>query len=332
MRDDARSMGHVRCNLVLVLWSEHARTKADLIEIARRVSEIDPAIRTRVVTHHKLDQLRLFGMWTQPTLSLSLYALEKRKLLPGRLATGRRLAKHGEYSRLDDAGIPVPRWSIISPDLRLDPLTWGPYVVVKPSAGRLGAQVRIQKTTRVHYRPADSFPDEHYGRQGPMLVQQFIYTGEWPTSYRVVTLFGEVLLCYRQVTRTRGYPLRSRFDFTRTGGISIVSNTKDMEVTLTQDAEVIALAERAHREAFPDFPILSFDIVRDADTANLYVLECHSHGSWFFSADIGVGIETANKLDFKKQFDALGKAARILARETPIRAAARSPFHAAAAS
>jgi hypothetical protein len=319
------------CNLVLVLWSEHSRTRADLTDIARRVGEINPAIRAEVVTHHKLDQLRLVRCWSQPTLSVSMYSIARRKLLPGRLATGARLEKHGEYRRLDDAGIPVPAWSIISPELKLDPNVWGPYVVVKPSAGRLGADVRIRKTTRVRYQPPESFPDEHYGRIGPMLVQKFIYTGEWPTSYRVVTLFGDVLLCYRQVTRTHGHPLRTRYGFAA-GGISIVSNTKDMEIVLTEDADVIALAEQAHRKAFRDFPVLSFDIIRDADTGRLYVLECHSYGSWLFSSDIGLAGEAANKVDFKGQFDALGKAARVLARETLERAVACSPFRPLAAA
>jgi hypothetical protein len=146
-----------------------------------------------------------------------------------------------------------------------------------------------------------------------------------------VTLFGDVLLCYRQVTRTRGHPLKGRYDFA-TGGIGIVSNTRDMEIVLTDDADVITFAEQAHRKAFRDFPVLSFDIVRDADTRRLYVLECHSHGSWFFTSDIGLGIEAANKADFKGQFDALGKAARILARETPERAVACSPFQPVAAA
>src|SRR5688500_9447186 len=98
------------CNLVLVLWSEHSRTRADLTDIAQRVGEINPAVRAQVVTHHKLDQLRLVRCWSQPTLSVSMCSIPRRKLLPGRLATGARLGKHGEYRRLDEAGIPVPEW------------------------------------------------------------------------------------------------------------------------------------------------------------------------------------------------------------------------------
>jgi len=206
-------MTRPRCNLVLVLWAEHASTEADLRRMVERVPQINPDVRAFLVRHHKIDQLRLLRIWSQPTLSVSFYDLSKRKLLPGRFLCGRRLHKHGEYARLDAAGIPVPQWTIIAPETRLDPAVWGPYVVEKPTAGRLGAFVRIRRTTRVGYSPPDSYPADHYGRDGPMLAQRFIYTGEWPTSYRVITLFGSALLSYRQVSRRRGGPLTG-------GGIS----------------------------------------------------------------------------------------------------------------
>jgi hypothetical protein len=317
-------MKESRVNLVLVLWHDHARTRQDLDEIAQRVSGHDRSVRAFVVPHHKLDQIKLFRIWSEPTLSVSFLPLGKRKLLPGRLLTGSLLYKHGEYARLDLAGIPVPQWAVIEPGVQLDPAEWGPYVVEKPSAGRRGSYVRIRRTTRILYRSPDSFPIDHYGRDGPMLVQRFIYTGEWPTSFRVVTLFGEILLCYRQ-TSSRGLPLTGRWDFRDTGGINITSNTKDMEAELVNDPAVTALAERSHREAFPDIPVLAFDIVRDHETGSLYVLECHAVGTWMFSGDAGLAIEAANKLDFKRQFDAIDKAAAILARETRSRAAVAWP-------
>lgn len=304
-------------HLVLVAWDGRPKTWSDLRRIAELMPSIDPGVRATVVAHHKRSQLRLLPLWFRPTLSLAMIAQLGRKLLPGRFMTGLWMGKHGEYRRLDAAGIPVPEWTEIRPDMRLDPALWGPYVVVKPAIGRVGAFVRIRKTDGVRYRPPESFPADHYGRAGPMLAQRFIYTGEWPTSYRVVTLFGEVLLCYRQVSIGHGKPLASRWGFVAFGGTSIVSNTKDMKVELVEDAAVIALAERAHREAFGDLALLAFDIVRDSDTGNLFVLECHAHGTaWTFSSGAGRSIQAANGIDFESQFDAIPKAARILAQAT----------------
>ncbi len=306
-----------RCGLVLVAWEDRAETWADLRRIAREVTALAPQIDARVVGHHRGEQLRLLPLWLRPTLSLSLIDKPSAKWLPGRFMAGRRLGKIGEYRRLDAASMPVPRWVVIEPDTRLDPAEWGPYVVEKPSMGRLGAFVRIRRTGRVRYVPPASLPEGHYGRLGPMLAQTFVYTGEWPVSYRVVTLLGEVLVCYRQVTRGRGTPLVDRWRFRDSGGLSIVSNTDEMQIELDADPGVIALAEAAHRVAFADIPILNFDIVRDAQTGALWILEVHTHGGWLFSSEQGLGIQQQNGVNFGSQFDGLSKAARVLVAQTP---------------
>ena len=312
--------------LVLVAWDDRPRTLADLRRIAGRVSVLNPAIAVRVVSRHRRDQIPLLPLWLRPALSLSLIDVTGRKLLPGPFVSGRRLGKLGEYARMGAAGIPVPQWEVITPETNLDPAVWGPYVVEKPDRGRVGANIRIRRTGRLKYEPPETLPDDHYGRRGPMLAQQFIYTGEWPSSYRVVTLFGEVLLSFRQTTRDRGQPLRSRWAF-GTGGIPIVSNTKAMQVELVKDPDVVALAERTHRLAFGDIPLLGMDIVRDAETGALFVLECHAHGTaWMFSSGMGRSIQAANRVDFEGQYDALEKAARILSKGTPRLAARRWPL------
>jgi hypothetical protein len=317
---------HPDSHVVLVLWDDHWKTVQDLNRIAARIPEIDPAIGATVVAHHRRDQLKLFPLWFRPTLSISMNEKLKSKWLPGRFMTGRRLHKHGEYQRLDAAGIAVPRWEIITPEMRLDPAEWGPYVVEKPSCGRAGALVRIRRTGRIQYVDPETLPQDHYGRIGPMLAQKFVYTGPWPTSYRVVTLYGNVLLSYRLATRGAGAGLTRRWDFGG-GGLSIVSNTKRMDIELDGDPEIVAFAERAHKAAFPDLPLLAFDIVRDVETGELFVLECHSQGAaWMFSTDQGLSLQADHGVDFESQYDGLDKAARILCEVTPRLAKIRSPL------
>jgi len=57
-----------------------------------------------------------------------------------------------------------------------------------------GRQYQVRKIGRVKYADRASFPPDHLGRQSPMIIQKFLYTGEWPVSYRVITVFGEVVL------------------------------------------------------------------------------------------------------------------------------------------
>lgn len=100
----------------------------------------------------------------------------------------------------------------------------------------------------------------------------------------------------------------------------MVSNKRDSSYALAQDTDVIALAENLHA-AFPDQPLLGTDIVRDADTGKLYVIECNPRGdAWPISSDMGRAIEQANGLDFAGQFGALDIAAETLVREARARA------------
>ncbi|MEO8144920.1 MAG: hypothetical protein ABI654_11970, partial [Betaproteobacteria bacterium] len=143
-------------------------------------------------------------------------------------------------------------------------------------------------------------------------AQRFIYTGKWPSNFRVVTIFGRALMSWRCEASHRYVPLHSRWDFKAKGGITVVSNKQDSSYALARDAAVIALAEKAHA-AFPDQPLLGTDIVRDADTGELHVIECNPRGdAWLISSDMGRMIEQANGLDFAGQFGALEIAARAL--------------------
>lgn len=320
-------MSDMQYNLVLVASWNRAATLPHLGRIAEKINGLGVNVRATAVLHEKRRQLGLIRLWRRPALSLSLQRSVRRKLLPGRYMTGAPLLKHDEYARFDAAGMPVPAWRIITPGLQIDADEWGPYVVEKPSAGMRSALVRIRRTSRIGYVSPESLPADHPGRLGPMLVQKFVYTGRWPVSYRVVTLFGEVVLCFRQ-TSPRGAALDGRWNFGG-GGVNIASNTKDMTIELVDDKAVIDLAEQAHRSAFPELATLAFDIVRDAETGELFILESHPYGHWMFCSERGRQIEAANGVSFEAQFDAIAKSAGILARETPRLAEKRWQFGAA---
>jgi hypothetical protein len=315
-----------RFNLVLATMRGAPETTKDLELIARRVEEMDPRIRAVVLRNSVVHRLAHASLWGAPTLSVAMQRTGPRTLLPGKLLTSRTLLKGGEYSRLEKAGFAVPKWAFVEPETVLDPAEWGPYVVEKPNFGGLGAYVRIRRTGRVKYMPPESLANDHFGRRG-MLVQEFIFTGEWPQSYRVMTLLGHTILCIHQTSVGRGAPLSDRWGFGKEGGRSIVSNTKEMDVTLVKEPEVMALCEAAHRAAFPDVPLLGFDVIRDAGSGKLYILECHAHGPlWMFSSIKGRGIDERNGIEMASQFNAIEKCAEILADATPRLAVRRMPF------
>jgi len=301
----------------------HQKTKqdrADFESIARQVGARASDIRVFVVDTKAQDWADPAFERAAPTLTVAPMPIKRFSPPPGAVCQGHEFPKGEQYRRLAQIGVAVPDWTRIAPDTALDPGQWGPYVVVKPELGRKGAEIFIKRTGRVRYQPPESFAEGHPARKAPLIAQRFIYTGKWPSNFRVVTFFGRSLLCWRCEAAHHHGPLHSRWDFKAKGGISVVSNKRDSSYTLADDAGVIALAEKAHG-AFPDQPLLGTDIVRDADSGELHVIECNPRGdAWLISSDMGRIIESANGLDFGAQFSALEVAAQALIEEARARA------------
>jgi len=306
-------------NLILV----HQKTKqdrADYEEIERRIGIRAPDVAVFIADTKESGWFEPRFDAAAPTLTVSPMPIKRFVPPRGAVCQGFEFPKGEQYERLAALGVPVPKWTRIAPGTALDPAEWGPYVVVKPELGRKGAEIFIKKTGRVRHRPPETYPEDHPVRKAPLLAQRFVYTGRWPSNYRVVTLFGRTLLCWRCEASRAYWPLESRWDFKARGGITVVSNKQDSRYALAFDADVIALGERAHA-AFPEQPLLGTDIVRDADTGELWVIECNPRGdAWLISSDMGRLIERANGLDFAAQFGALETAAETLAREARARA------------
>ena len=307
-------------NLILV-HEVGRQDRADYEEIARLIAAADRGISVYVVDTKEIDWPAAARARESPCLTVS--PMPAKKFVPprGPLLQGHNYRKSEQYPRLQRLGLRVPRWSLVGPGTALDPRDWGPYVVVKPDLGAKGAEIRIKRTGRVRHHPPERYPADHPARKAPLMAQQFVYTGRWPVNYRVVTLFGRTLMGWRCEANHRFEPLGSRWDFRARGGITVVSNKRDSSYRLCFERDIVELAQAAHA-AFPDQPLLGTDIVRDADTGELFVLECNPRGDvWLLSSDMGRKIEAANGLDFKAQLGALGIAAEVLASVARERAA-----------
>lgn len=306
-------------NLILV-HQDGRQERADYEEIARLIAAADASISVYIVDTKEADWADAQRAREAPCVTVS--PMPAKKFVPprGPLFQGHNFPKSEQYEKLARIGVRVPRWSTLSPGAAFDAREWGPYVVVKPSLGIRGAEVRVKRTGRVRYHPPEYYPAEHPAHKAPMLVQQFVYTGRWAANYRVVTLFGRTLMSWHCEQNRRFEPLESRWAF-ESGGITVVSNKRDSTYRLVFEPDVVALAQAAHA-AFPDQPLLGTDIVRDAESGELFVLECNPRGDvWLLSSDMGRKIEAANGLDFEAQLGALGIAAEVLAGVTRSRAA-----------
>jgi hypothetical protein len=301
-------------NLILVHWPER-QSLEDFEEIARRIADRAPEIGVLIAEGKARDLHVVLKAALRPTVVVSMMPRKRFRVLHGHVFEGRDLLKSEQYRRYRAAGLPVPDWEVIGPDTRLDPKTWGDYVIVKPDLARKAAGIVIKKTGRVRYAAPEAFAEDHPGRFSPMVAQKFVYTGRWANHYRITTLFGRTLFAIRCEADNSFRPLESRDGFkgaAGVGGAPVVSNKKSSHYALSDDKEVIALGEKAH-SAFPDIPLLGHDIVRDADTGELFLLESNTRGDvWLLSSGTGRSLQATNGFDLYSQFGALDVAAEAL--------------------
>lgn len=304
-------------NLVLV-DDRVPETRADFERVAAKIRARAPDVHVFVVRRPKPGKARpALRAAFRRTLVVSPLYLHESFFLRGRICQGWRFdSKLWQYERLAKADVPVPRWTRITPETRLDPAEWGAYVVVKPDIGARGANVKIKRTGRVRYKPYEELrPAPEDG--GGLLAQRFVYTGRWPVSHRIVTLFGEPLFGWRCEGVEGGYqPLEGPAEFRATGGINIVANRTASQYSLSAEPEVIALARRVHA-ALPEVPFLGTDVVRDAVSGEWFVLECNPSGRVLaLSSEIGRAIQRDHGIDFYGHLGALDIMARVLAERT----------------
>lgn len=301
----------------LILISNPAvNTPADFAELARWISEASPETAVFVLPDAPGADA-LAGVPELPTLTVSPAPVRRFRPRRGPLLQGQHVAKSVEYRALAALGIPVPRWVRLLPGKRPGLEGFGPYVVTKPEFGARGADVRLERREQAQWtRPRTELAKQFGGPFNPRVAQEFIYTGAWPCSYRVATLFGVALFSFKVEADHARQPLGNRAAFS---GQSVVASGHGCTFELCNDPEILSLAQRSHA-AFPDVPLLGVDVLRDADTGQLFVIELNSLGfTWHFSSpwrephtDFGLALDG--------QFDGRRRAAAVLAKTCAERA------------
>jgi hypothetical protein len=236
---------------------------------------------------------------------------------PGENGTNVPIAKTEQMKIMSRHGFPVPRWQTIVPGGEYSSKEWGPIAVTKPTA--LGSSsysrgVAAVRPEDLHYLPPGSFPEGHPGRDGPMLIQQFINTGLFPAQIRVLTLFGEPLYA-EKIQAEEPHPIPEPVTAESVAGWTITPVTVKRVRSFVYDDDVLRLARRAYG-AFPDVPLQACDIIREEATNKLFILEINPGGNtWHFSSRFA----QSQRIDGRRReerFDAFRVAARVLAERT----------------
>jgi glutathione synthase/RimK-type ligase-like ATP-grasp enzyme len=160
------------------------------------------------------------------------------------------------------------------------------------------------------------FPAEHLIQKDTYYVQQFLKTGKSATFYRALVYLGDILLSYK-VEQNNHYPdYKVGLDILLK--TSVASNLQgSRKINLVDDDDVRALAIKVAL-AFPDLPLLGVDIIPDAVTGKLYVLEINAGGNtWAFTAKPSQDLRSILGLkNMILQYNAWDRAAEALVRKT----------------
>ena len=293
--------------LLNLVSSPIVNTDEDFQELAGWMEQLDPELVVRVVP----DVASAANDGPDlPTLTISPGPVRRFRPARGPVLQGLLLPKSAEYRALAAVGAPVPKWQRLLPGRSVDLSGLSEYVVTKPDFGARGADVRVERRALAAWTPPRTELGLQFGgRFNPRLAQDLVYTGPYPVSHRVATLFGRALFALTVEASHERRPLESRQDF---HGQSIVSSGRCCSFRLCHDPDVIALAERAHA-ALPRVPLLGADILRDAQTGALFVVELNSIGcTWHFSSPSGRALQAQFGLSLEAQLDGRRRAAGIL--------------------
>ncbi len=315
------SLMPVERNLILV-HQPGCQDVADFQEIARYVHDMAPDIEVFIASNEIPSSVTRRKASGRPTLIFSPVNLIAFHPARGKIYAGRPIPKLEQMTRFVSAGLPVPRFAEITPDLDLPEEVFGSHVVVKPGFPLVsrGKDTSLMRRESVRYQSPKSFPEDHAGRYGPMIVQRFVDTGALPSVYRVLVLFGEVLYAARS-TSTVARPGMNCTDMALAETNIAVRRGTGQTKILIEDSDVLELARRA-RNVFPDVPLHACDIIREEATGKLFLLEINPGGNtWVFSrASTPALIAELLGISPTKQFDAFRTAAKVLVDRTRFQA------------
>lgn len=306
-------------NLILV-HTPDLQDVHDFQEIARKVQELASDIEVFIASNAIPSSVTRRRAAARPTLVFSPCRLFEFRPARGKVYAGRPIPKLEQIARFRAAGLPVPPTAEISPDLVLPEAEFGPLVVVKPgySQASRGEHLVLMRREAVRYRARHEYPEDHPGRYAPMLVQRFIDTGPFVNHHRVLTLFGHPLLAFKTTSQEPRPALDASDAVLATMTVKARRRIAPIVREITRDPDVLDLARRTY-EALPEAPLQGVDIIREASSGQLFVLEANPGGNtWIFSkGDMSLRLKTALGVErLSDPFDAFTTAARVLIERT----------------
>lgn len=301
-----------RLNLIFV----HQPTRlshVDLEVIAGKIIRLAPEIKVHGVLPTDGPEALARQEWTRPTLTVSFGPVRRFVPLRGPIYENKAVPKLAQFRAFRAQGIATPHTAAFLPGMELDPAVWGPFVILKPSNTAQtsnGLHLQVFRTQSLSRR---SLPGDHPARRIPMLVQQWIDTGERLTSYRCLTLFGASLYGSKSQSLDPHPPLDSPDEVIET----MQAESDRGQNKMCTETKYMDFAARMAK-AFPRHPILGCDILEEEGTGTLYAIEVNAGGNvWHFSSPRTAPWRSVDGTErLKRAFSSFDVAAEVLVKLT----------------
>lgn len=303
-------------NLILVNHPG-GQSRQDLEEIAAKVVALAPEVDVHIAAHNATAAENGLPeeIWTRPSLTVSFRWPEKFRPKRGLVYTGRPVYKLKQLQIFQKAGLNVPRTIAYEFGRPLARNFWGEHVVMKPTVTEIASRGRftyLLRTEAVAPLAPRLFPSEHPVRKGPVLVQKYVDTGEYATCYRVLTLFGEPLMCLLSRAKEKRPPLDAPDEVLLRSQVAANAQSR-MINDLVAPPDILDYGRRVAR-TMAGVPLQGVDLIREERTGKLYVLENNSGGNtWNFSSALAAeSRQFISREERIAQFGAWDIAARVL--------------------
>jgi hypothetical protein len=284
----------------------------DFLAIAKRIikkaPEIVVVIKPFIYHPDELDPaLKHFPLF-------NIYLVNPPEKLPARGKTlyVKAIDKFEQYQNYTLADISVPKTIEYEIGQPLNLNEWGDYVFLKAINSSLSINSFLIPTKYI--QNIQPYFDK-LKIKNKMLLQEFIYTGEYVNHYRVLNFLGEPLYCTKTTNPYRLLlPSNLEEVFNNNTTQTSLQNI-DLQFQSETNKEVLDFSRKVYN-VFPEKPLQGIDIVLD-NNKKLFALEGNQGGNvWTFSLQSSKMLAALGRTVLLKQFNAFDVACDILIKKT----------------
>ena len=246
---------------------------------------------------------------------LNIYLVNPPNVLPARGKTllVKAIDKLEQYKNYSIADVSTPKTIEYEIGQPLNFNDWGEYVFLKDKNDSHGRNSFLIPTKEIlNIKPYF----DKMGLKNKILLQEFIYTGQNVSHYRVLSFLGQPLCSFKSTNLSNIVLPFSLEDAFNNHTVKTNSSNDTRKLEILENEEVLNFSKSVFK-VFPERPLQGIDIVIEEKTKKLFVLEGNLGGNvWVFSHKKSFALEKYGRFNLLNQFNAFDVACDILIKKT----------------